>query len=279
MTGLTKWAREIAAWQTYMTARKLRTATIDLRVYHVTRFAREVGGTPESLTFDRLTAWVAGKPWLPNTARAYRASLRSFYSWALATGRVTHSPPHLWLPPNVPRALPRPTPEAVYRIALRATDPRVRLAVRLGGACGLRRGEIAKAKREHVQEDLTGHCLWVRGKGGHERLVPLPDEIAREILRMPAGYLFPSSHGRHLTPAHLGKLVASELQAIEARLDSKLTTHTLRHRAGTRAYDQTKDLRAVQELLGHSKPETTAIYTQVSRAAVRAAMMGAADGL
>ena len=52
--------------------------------------------------------------------------------------------------------------------------------------------------------------------------------------------------------------------------------HSLRHRSGTRAYAVSKDIRAVQELLGHAKPETTAMYTQVPADDIRAAMMGAA---
>ena len=54
------------------------------------------------------------------------------------------------------------------------------------------------------------------------------------------------------------------------------STHSLRHRAATAAYAGTRDLRAVQELLGHSRPETTAGYVLVPGGAVRAAMMAAA---
>ena len=54
------------------------------------------------------------------------------------------------------------------------------------------------------------------------------------------------------------------------------TTHNLRHRCGTIAYQRGgRDLRAVQELLGHAKPETTARYTLVAPDAVRAAVMAA----
>ena len=98
-----------------------------------------------------------------------------------------------------------------------------------------------------------------------------PGELlgAAIILARPDGYLFPSSHGGHLTPHHLGKLVS-------ACLPDGLTMHTLRHRCATLAYAATGDLRAVQELLGHAKPETTARYTAVSDAAVRRAMEAAA---
>lgn len=127
----------------------------------------------------------------------------------------------------------------------------------------------ARCRREDAERDLLGWALRVRGKGGHERLVPMPDYVAVEVLARPAGWLFPSPRGGHLTPHHLAKMVARWLPA-------DYTMHTLRHRCGTVAYAATHDLRAVQELLGHAKPETTAIYTEVPGQAIRAAVEGAA---
>lgn len=139
----------------------------------------------------------------------------------------------------------------------------------LAAQCGLRRSEIARTRREDVEPDLVGYALRVAGKGGHVRLVPLPDDLAAAILDRGPGWLFPSSHGGHLTPHHLGKIVSRHLPP-------GFTTHTLRHRCGTVAYRETRDLRAVQELLGHAKPETTAIYTQVPDGALRAAIAATA---
>lgn len=259
------WERDVAAWGDYMTAAGMPETTRNIRVYHVRRVGRELGRTPSTITFEDLTEWLARRRWAPNTRKSYRASLRSFYGWAMATGRTSESPAHLLPAVRVPRARPRPTPETAFRFAMRTADPRARLAIMLAGICGLRRGEVAQARREHMELDLLGWCLRVKGKGGHVRLVPVPDELAREILSRPAGWLFPSAQGGHLTPNHLGKLVSKHLP-------DGLTTHTLRHRCGTMAYAATKDLRAVQELLGHAKPETTAIYTAVPEEAIRAAV-------
>lgn len=54
------------------------------------------------------------------------------------------------------------------------------------------------------------------------------------------------------------------------------TTHTLRHRFATVSYAGTRDLLAVQELLGHSRPETTRGYVQLPQDALRAAVAAAA---
>lgn len=240
-----------------------------LREYHMRTVAAGVGKTPKTVTVDDLTTWLASKQWSPNTRRGYRNSMRAFYSWALARGYVATSPAHQLPPVRVPRGQPRPVPDEVYRHAVRMADERTRLAVRLAGECGLRRAEVARARAEDVEPDLIGWQLRVTGKGGHVRMVPLPDDLAREIMRHDPGWLFPSTHGGHLTPAHLGKTVSALLTKAHAM-------HGLRHRAGTKAYAGTRDIRAVQEFLGHAKPETTAIYTQIERSAIRAAMEAAA---
>jgi integrase/recombinase XerC len=262
------WGDSIGRWIKHLQAAGCAAGTVEQRRYHITRLSREVGKSPASLTLDVLVDWLAGHDWSPNTRRAYRASLRSFYSWALASGVVNRSPAHELPSVKIPRGRPRPTPEVEFARAVALADMRTRLALQLGGYCGLRRSEIAASRREDVEPDLTGWSLRVKGKGGHVRLVPLPDDVARTILERPAGWLFPSTHGGHLTPHHLGKLVSRALA-------NGLTTHTLRHRCGTVAYAGTRDLRAVQELLGHAKPETTAIYVAVPDGAVRAAMLAA----
>lgn len=263
------WEANLSIWTDYLTATGTPETTLALRSYHLRRLAADFPDGPESVTFDGLASWLAGRDWKPNTRRSYRSSLRAFWSWMLATGRVTASPAHLLPPVRVPRGQPRPTPEADYRAALTVTDPRAFLGIILAGQCGLRRGEIARARREDVERDLLGHALRVTGKGGHVRMVPLTVELAGIILARREGWLFPSSHGGHLTPHHLGKVISRHLPA-------GMATHTLRHRCATVSYAATKDLRAVQELLGHAKPETTAIYTMVPQESVRAAMLAAA---
>lgn len=261
------WLTLLGGWSAYMRASNLSEQTIKLRCYHVERVARALGVAPDRVTADQLTRWLADQDWKPNTRASYRASLRSFYRWAVhakGTG-ITYSPAHELPQVRVPRGKPRPTPEPAYRWALRVADDRARMAVLLGGVLGMRRGEIARARRDWLEEAIGGHVLRITGKGGHERVIPVPDTIARLILSRPEGYLFPSQQGGHLTPAHLGKLV-------KAALDGH-TTHTLRHRAGTQSYaNGGRDLRATQEFLGHAKPETTAIYVGADLTGVRAWM-------
>lgn len=260
------WDELVDRWAAWMQAGNTSVETVKLRRYHLQRMARDLPA-PGTVSTDDLLDWLNAKDWKPNTKRAYRASFRAFWGWAVKTGRLPSSPAHDLPQIRIPRSRPRPTPDEVLRFGLRVADRRAQLALMLGGICGLRRGEIARSRRADLEQDLVGWALRVIGKGGHERVVPVPEEVARAIRALPDGWLFPSPSGSHLTPGHIGVLIKRCLVTHSA--------HTLRHRAGTLAYDATKDIRAVQEFLGHADPKTTAIYTEISAASIRAAMEGA----
>lgn len=232
--------------------------TIQLRAYHVGRAAKALAPvTADVVTVEQLVDWLASESWAPETRRSYRASLRAFFTWAQATGLRSDNPGVALPTVMVPRGVPRPAPEAVFREAMARAPERVQLMIELAGVCGMRRGELARARRDHVVRDLVGWSLVVYGKGGHVRRVPLPDRLARRLLALPHGFLFVSERdGEPLTAGHIGVLVSRALP-------EGWSCHSLRHRCGTVAYHATTDLRAVQELLGHAKPETTARYTLV----------------
>lgn len=262
------WSVLITNWAAWMHAAGAPSTSIGLRVYYVTRLAK-VHPDLLGVNVDMLAVWLAAAGWAPNTAKSARSALRSFYGWARDTGKLDVSPAHLLPPVRVPRGRPKPTPDTAYRAALESADPRARLAIRLAGACGLRRGEVARVHTDHVEADLLGWSLRVKGKGGHVRIVPLPDDLARELRAAGDGFVFPSPAGGHLTPHHVSKIVARWLP-------DGVTMHSLRHRCATVAYAGTHDLRAVQELLGHARPETTAGYVLAPQDTIRAAMVAAA---
>lgn len=262
------WGALVGAWVEWMRASGAPETTIGLRRYYVTRLC---AAEPDvlSVTVDTLAAWLGSSGWSPNTKKSARSALRAFYGWLVITGRLETSPAHLLPAVRIPRGHPKPTPDAAFRRALIDSTPRARLAVRLAGQCGLRRGEVARVRGSDVQADLLGWSLRVVGKGGHVRIVPLPDDLGDELHALGDAWAFPSPRGGHLTPHHLAKITT-------AALGGAASMHSLRHRAATVAYAGTRDLRAVQELLGHSRPETTAGYVQIPDDAIRAAMRAAA---
>lgn len=88
-------------------------------------------------------------------------------------------------------------------------------------------------------------------------------------LRRFNGFIFPGQDNGHVSPAWLGRLVSRAMPA-------GVTMHALRHRFTTRAYRQTRDLVALQKVLGHSSPETTLVYLQLADDALRRVVEAAA---
>lgn len=244
--------------------------TIRLRTYQLRRCAADHPDRgPFDLTLAELADWLAAHDWAPETMRSYRASLRTFYAWAVIAGHIERSPAALLPAIRPPRSLPRPAPEEVLRQALAAGAERERLMVMLAAYVGLRRGEVARVHTRDVEPDLDAWSLRIVGKGGHVRRVPLPPAVALALRSLPPGYAFPGQVEGHLSPEYVGKLVSR-------LLPGGWTAHTLRHRFATRCYAATRDLVTVQELLGHARIETTRIYTEAPAGALRAAVMAAA---
>ena len=250
--------------------------TIRLRVERLAAVARGCPGSdPLTVSRAELVNYMAQKhSWTPEYAHSVRTSLRVFFGLLEDLELRPHDPARRLPRIRIPRGLPRPCPDGAVRVALHdASDARIRLAIRLGAEAGLRRMEIAGLRRDDVEGWAGEYRVHIRrGKGGHERAVPISDEFAHKLRTSGDGesaYLFPGPTGSHVSPAHLGKLMKDALP-------EGWTAHSLRHRFATAAYQASGDLRAVQELLGHQSPATTAIYTKVADESIRRAAMAAA---
>lgn len=252
--------------------------TIKLRRQQLGLMSRELGGKPTEITGERLVEWL-GKhtEWRVETRRGQRSAARLFFLWAYQTKRI---PAHIAddLPKiRQPQASPRPTPDAAWRAALMAATPRVAIMLRLASEAGLRRSEVAQVHTRDLMEGVGGAQLLVHGKGSKPRVVPISGSLAGQIRAGAAGHtpgasvngwLFPNGFGDHLAPCHVGQLVRGVLP-------DHWTMHTLRHRFASRAYRGTRNLRAVQTLLGHASIATTERHCAVDDAEIRAAMEAA----
>lgn len=268
-----QWHQEIISWIGWFHAASKPETTIYLRGYQIRRAAGDLTVLalgPWSVTLDDLSQWLGSFDWAPETRRSYRATLRTFYAWGHVTGRIDHNPAALLPGITPPRGLPRPVPEEMYRTAVIAAPERERLMLRLAGEAGLRRGEIAVVRRDDVERDEEGWALRVHGKGAKERRVPISDSMAGVIRRADDPWLFPGQINGHLSPHHVGKLISD-------RLEVGWTAHKCRHRFASIAFEVERDIRAVQELLGHASVVTTQIYTMVPTGAKRRAAMAAAS--
>ncbi len=213
------------------------------------------------------------------------AALRSFFRFLVREG-VRAADPTTGMPaPRTPKRLPRPL--AVDDCAVLMDPPgadgetpgpaerRDRAMAELLYGAGLRVGELVSLDVRDV--DLARGEVRVSGKGGKERVVPLP-EAARSAL---AAWLDPRRRPgvrgeplfvalrarRGEAPRRLGvRDVRRRLarRALGAGLADRVHPHRLRHSYATHLLDMGADLRAIQELLGHASLSTTQKYTAVS---------------
>lgn len=151
---------------------------------------------------------------------------------------------------------------------------------------GMRVGELVKMKRDDL--DHRNHTARVTGKGDKQRIVYFDDKAWQAIQeylttrndgeRGRALYQLPifARHDRRVSNKTLPlttdtvRLVFNQL-ASDAKIEITMMPHSLRHAFATRVLEATGDLAIVQDMLGHSSPETTRIYAKVSNKKMREA--------
>ncbi|MFB5661567.1 site-specific tyrosine recombinase XerD [Alteribacillus sp. HJP-4] len=206
------------------------------------------------------------------------SSLRAFHQFLLREQRSTKDPSELIEIPRGEKKLPDIlTPKEVEKLleaadGVNSFDRRNKAMLELMYATGLRVSELCSLEKGdiHLQMGFV-HCT---GKGSKERIVPL-GKIAGEAIERYIHKARPQlmKNRKHdiLFVNHLGTGLSRQgfwkilkKSAVKAGLGKKLTPHTLRHSFATHLLENGADLRAVQEMLGHSDISTTQIYTHVS---------------
>jgi integrase/recombinase XerC len=209
------------------------------------------------------------------------ACLRSFFKFLVREQKLNTNPAELVSSPRLPKKLPTYLPEAEATTVVEMTqgdalkDMRDRAILELLYASGLRVRELVGLNDESL--DMPQHLVRVFGKGRKQRIVPYGDFAATAL----TAYLterdrlglarpeedgqvpvFVSVRGRRLNARDVQRLVEKTRRLLPS--GRRLTAHTLRHTFATHLLQRGADLRAIQELLGHSSLATTEKYTHVS---------------
>jgi integrase/recombinase XerC len=220
-------------------------------------------------TSDELKVWIYRDDWSPATRETYYGAVRSFFVWATNPydPKLDFNPTDLLPRPPAIRGLPRPvTDRQLQKILTEARDP-FRLWSILAAYAGLRCCEIAQLDRG----DITETAIRIRkGKGNKPGVVPTHTAIWAAVKDLPDGPLAFTDTGELA-----GAKYVSIRTALYFRRNLKMpgvALHRLRHWYGTTTYKHTRDIRVTQELLRHSSPQTTAIYTLVDDEERRAAI-------
>jgi integrase/recombinase XerC len=203
------------------------------------------------------------------------SALKSFFLFEHRNGNLLDNPVQyihaLKLPSRLPLYITETEAAALlepHRFPEGMEGSRDRLILELLYGCGLRRAELIDLKWDHV--DFARKVIRVRGKGQKERIIPLSQVLAKDILAykdilknkigsLPTEYLFFTKSYTKLYPKFVYNLVNKYLSM--ASTISKKSPHVLRHSFATHLTNRGADLNAVKALLGHSSLAATQIYT------------------
>jgi integrase/recombinase XerD len=257
-------------------------------------FALSRGETLASAGSDDISAFLSAmevQGLSASTAALKVSAIRQFYEFLYAEGLRNDNPAAAVERPRLQRPLPKILSADEARRLVEAASSGTPKALRLSAlvetlyAAGLRVSELVSLPLAAYRKRQP--FLFVRGKGGKERLAPLGGGAAKAledylVVRkafLPAGAtssrLFPSrGKSGHLTAARFAQML-KEL-AVDAGIEpSRVSPHVLRHAFATHLLEGGADLRSVQQMLGHADITTTQIYTHVAQDRLRDLVMKA----
>ncbi len=276
-------AEEIREYLGYLAhERRLAPRTLEIRTRDLQDFAawcaRRAISSLGSLDAHQIRAWVVS---LRQQARAASSiqrclsSLRGLLRFQLLRKRLAHNPADEIRAPKSTRPLPKTLDKDALNTALdvapdkRWTTVRDHTIAELLYSSGLRRAELGGLNPDHFTGDLAE--VRVLGKGSKERIVPvgakaraaLRQWLILRALKIREGEfaLFINQKGRRLS--HAGIAVSLRAWARRSGIGTHVHPHKLRHSFATHMLEESGDLRAVQELLGHANLTTTQIYTHL----------------
>ncbi|MBL9178091.1 MAG: site-specific tyrosine recombinase XerC [Verrucomicrobiaceae bacterium] len=221
----------------------------------------------------------AEKPLAVGTQIGRLAAVRGLFKWLCREAWLDADPAaHLEMPKEEHR-LPADTLSESEVAAILAVpnvaDPlgiRDRTMLELLYSTGIRRAELVRVQLRDLHRERR--TLHVEGKGNKERIVPVGERALQWIERYLAEVrpllhihadeqaLFLTGYGRAFSANSLGNLIKANIK--KAHPGRAGNCHLLRHACATHMLEHGADVRIIQQLLGHSKLETTQVYTEVS---------------
>ena len=214
------------------------------------------------------------------SAARYHSSIKGFFSYLHQNNYLQSNPVDKINPPKLSRKLPAVLNVSEIDKILDLPDISDKFGLRDKAilevlyACGLRVSELLHLKISDMY--FNEEVLRVFGKGGKERLVP----IGRSAVKWTKEYLkkarpllekklksqnivFLNTRGTKLSRMGIWKII--DQYSKQAGIEKEVHPHTFRHSFATHLIEGGADLRAVQEMLGHSDISTTQIYTHIDR--------------
>ena len=193
------------------------------------------------------------------------SALQHYFSLVLEQPKTIKNIPRPRKQKKLPTVLSR---QEVLAVVQAIQNPKHRAIVILAYSAGLRVKEIVQLKCADIDYDRR-QIIVRRAKGDKDRYLPL-SMVAENVIKVYVNYYHPKywlfespRHNRHITTRTAQKVIDQARK--KSGIKKHATMHTLCHCFATHLLEDGVSLRHVQELLGHSRPETTMIYTHVTR--------------
>lgn len=256
-----------------MRMRKLSPKTQTAYIRAVRRFAGFLGRSPDSASAEDLRRYqlhLVDHGTSPITLNATITGLTFLFDVTLDSPDVMAKMQSVRIPHKLPVVLSR---EEVARLIAATGNLKHQTALSVAYGTGLRASEVVALK----VGDIDSQRMTLRveqGKGRKDRYAMLSPvllerlrvwwRVARAQGKMPGGgWLFPGLNPiDSLTTRQLNRAIHDA--ADTAKINKRVSMHTLRHSFATHLLEQKVDIRVIQVLLGHKKLETTALYAQVA---------------
>jgi len=250
---------DIEAYVAYMHRRRFSPNTIRKRGPLLHRMDRQLPCGLVRANATEIEAWLYRDEFSDWTLATYFYHVAGFFDWATdpRTELLDFNPMTMLDKPSAEQGLPRPVTDAQLARILAGTSGEMLLAAKLAAYEGMRCVEIARADREHIDEQNTRIPV---GKGKRPGIVPTHPIVWDAVKDLPPGPLLKQTAG--------GRWNEHQVSQAGCRVLTKLLgeiagLHRLRHWFGTTTYRMTRDLRRTQELMRHKSPNSTIIYTLV----------------
>ncbi|WP_321504712.1 site-specific tyrosine recombinase/integron integrase [uncultured Methanoregula sp.] len=219
------------------------------------RLDTSVDVTPIMVT-DFLSFVSSMRAYKPKTYHRIISTLSSFYRFLYTQGAVTANPLTGIDRPRIKHQdIKYLKHSQVLRLIDSIEDSRDKLIVRTIYATGVRVSELCNMNIEDI--DFDEHTIRIRGKGDKTRIVFVDDDTLKDLSTFIGnrivGPLFIGQQGKHISSRaiqHIFKHYAP----------NGITPHKIRHSYASELYKRSKNLRVVQENLGHTSIKTTEIY-------------------
>ena len=234
-------------------------------VVNYIKFLKQNNLKISSTSFREYFLYLESKKYDVNTLKLIKASIKFFFLNVIKR-ELDIKELNLIRPKNkkqLPKVLSKEEIEIIFK---NIVNNKHKLMIEFLYSTGVRLSELINIKRENL--DLNNNLVYIKlGKGNKDRTTIISKKLSTKLIEyilngdFKTKYLFETNRNTKYSK----KSIQMILKKSSKNLDKNITPHMLRHSFATHLLDSGVDIRIIQKLLGHSKLETTSIYTYVSK--------------